>query len=77
MLKSASRVLCAAIIGALMLIAARAEATMVSGVYVAREGGKAASRPSTPFRKPYQRRHLPRAYRQRRLIRERPSARNV
>ncbi len=40
MLKSASRILCAAIIGALTLIAARAEATMVSGVYVAREGGK-------------------------------------
>ncbi len=41
MLKSASRVFCAAIAGALMLVAARAEATMVSGVYVAREGGKA------------------------------------
>jgi hypothetical protein len=40
MLNSANRVLCAAIAGALMLITARAEATMVSGIFVTREGGK-------------------------------------
>jgi hypothetical protein len=40
MLNSASRVFCAAIAGALILMTARAEATMVSGVFVTREGGK-------------------------------------
>jgi hypothetical protein len=40
MLKSASRVLCAAITGALMLTAPCAEAAVISGVYVTREGGQ-------------------------------------